>query len=131
MTRQRAVILEELRGVTTHPTADEVYEMVRKRIPRISLATVYRNLELMAREGLIQRLDVAGGPKRYDGDPGLHYHVRCVRCGRVDDVHGIPPVDLPQARLEQVTGYRLLAHRLEFRGVCPACRGAEGPGAGS
>ncbi|MGE5577510.1 MAG: Fur family transcriptional regulator, partial [Syntrophothermus sp.] len=53
MTRQRQIILEELKNVTTHPTADEVYEMVRRRLPRISLGTVYRNLELLAEEGII------------------------------------------------------------------------------
>ena len=51
MTRQRRVILEELRNVNTHPSADEVYEMVRKRLPRISLGTVYRNLELLCSQG--------------------------------------------------------------------------------
>ena len=60
MTRQRRVILEALRGTTSHPTADEVYEMVRRRLPRISLGTVYRNLEILSGEGLVAKLEMAG-----------------------------------------------------------------------
>ena len=60
MTRQRAVILEELRKVKTHPTADELYSIVRERLPRISLGTVYRNLDFLADTGEIRRLEAAG-----------------------------------------------------------------------
>jgi len=63
MTRQRRIILEELRKVDSHPTADEVYEMVRRQLPRISLGTVYRNLEILSREGLIQKV-VLGARRR-------------------------------------------------------------------
>ena len=59
LTTQRQIILEELSKVTSHPTANEVYDMVRKRLPRIGLGTVYRNLELMAESGLILKLDSA------------------------------------------------------------------------
>ena len=58
MTRQRQIILEELRKVVTHPSADEVYEMVRKRLPRISLGTIYRNLEILSENGDIQKLEL-------------------------------------------------------------------------
>ena len=84
MTRQRRVILQELQKVTTHPTADQVYDMVRKKLPRISLATVYRNLDLLAQDGLISKLD-GGAQLRFDGNPADHYHIRCTRCQRVDD----------------------------------------------
>jgi Fur family transcriptional regulator, ferric uptake regulator len=86
MTRQRQVILEQLREVCSHPTADEVYGMVRRRLPRISLGTVYRNLEMLVKAGLIRRLDMAGRQRRYDGNVEHHYHVRCSRCGCVGDV---------------------------------------------
>jgi len=65
-TEQRAVILDELRKCRNHPGADELYARVRGRLPRISLATVYRNLELMAARGLIRRLDPAAGSRRFD-----------------------------------------------------------------
>ena len=81
MTRQRAVILEELRKVKTHPTADELYSIVRERLPRISLGTVYRNLDFLADTGEIRRLEAAGTTKRFDGDISWHQHVRCIHCG--------------------------------------------------
>ena len=64
LTTQRQIILEELEKVTSHPTANEVYDMVRRRLPRIGLGTVYRNLELMADSGIILKLEVGGTQKR-------------------------------------------------------------------
>ena len=66
MTRQRKVILEELLKQNAHPSADEIYQMVRRRMPRISLGTVYRNLEVLASMGKIQKLELSGALKRYD-----------------------------------------------------------------
>lgn len=126
MTRQRQVILEELRKVTSHPTADEVYEMVRRRIPHVSLGTVYRNLELLSATGEIQTLELAGTQKRFDGNPANHYHARCLRCGRVVDL------DLPLKALNgleeavaEASGFKVVGHRLKFLGVCPKCQKEE------
>ena len=68
MTRQRRVILEELRKVNNHPSAYEIYEFVRKRLPRISLGTVYRNLEILSESGDIQKLEPGCSLKRFDGN---------------------------------------------------------------
>lgn len=121
MTRQRRIILEELKRVTSHPTADEVYEMVRRRLPHISLGTVYRNLELLSEGGEIQKLEAVSAQKRFDGNPDNHYHIRCTGCLRIDDLD-----------IEQITGiedivksqgdYEIIGHRLEFIGLCPRCR---------
>lgn len=120
MTKQRQVILEELRSVTSHPTADDMYDMVRRRLPNVSLGTVYRNLEILAESGVVQKLDVGGTKKRFDGNVAVHYHLRCAVCGRVDDVHMDPGVDL-EAMAAAVTDFTILRHRLEFIGVCPGC----------
>ena len=72
-----------------HPTADEVYQVVRKRLPRISLGTVYRNLDVLSESGEISRLDRCGAQYRFDGDLEQHYHIRCSSCGRVDDIEGV------------------------------------------
>jgi len=120
MTRQRRIILEELRKVKYHPSADELYRLVRRKLPRISLGTVYRNLDLLSRAGLIQRLEVGGTQKRFDGDITGHYHKRCVACGKVEDVwvQEIPAI----ARVvRQIADYEIIAHRLEFLGFCPDC----------
>ena len=119
-TRQRRVLLEELRGLKTHPTADELYARVRKRLPRISLGTVYRNLEQFVRDGTIRRID-DGAQRRFDGDVHDHYHVRCVRCGRVGDVE-IARIKEVEREAQRVSGYRITGHRVVFTGLCPACR---------
>ena len=119
-TKQRKIILEELQKVTSHPTAVELYEMVRPRMPKISLGTVYRNLDLLAERGTIQKLAPGRTEARFDGNPDCHYHVRCVRCGRVDDLHDLP-ADLVGDELKEVGGYQILGHRLEFVGICPGC----------
>ena len=119
MTHQREVILEELRKLKTHPTADELYDIVKRRLPRISLATVYRNLELLADLGLIQRLEVAGRAKRYDGNPRNHYHVRCLRCGRVGDVK-VGATFSPEEVVAE--GFEIRGFRVEFEGICENCQ---------
>ncbi len=78
LTKQRKVIVEELTKSTDHPTAGDIYDTVRKRLPRISLATVYRNLELLAAHGVIQKLELCGSPARFDARRDGHYHIRCV-----------------------------------------------------
>ena len=120
MTRQRRVILEELRKVSTHPSADEDYESVRKRLPRISLGTVYRNLEILSESGDIQKLEPGCSLKRFDGNPTEHCHIRCVRCGRLADAPMIPDLEIDLGRVNS-TEFEIIGHRLEFLGVCPKC----------
>lgn len=120
MTRQRKVILEELRNLRNHPTADEVYDVVRKRIPRISLGTVYRNLEILSELGEIKKLEFGGTVKRFDGDPEDHYHIRCSLCDRVDNAP-MPHLENIEDRINLETDYRIIGHRLEFFGLCPEC----------
>ena len=120
MTRQRKVILEELRKVDTHPSADEVYEMVRKRLPRISLGTVYRNLEILSECGEIQKLELGCNLKRFDGNSENHYHIRCIHCHRMVDA----PADFDVAvnhDLKNATDFKIIGHKLEFIGICPDC----------
>lgn len=121
---QKRAILEELRRVTTHPTADELFMMVRKRIPKISLGTVYRNLDRLVAEGEIQKIATGEGITRFDGTPSPHYHIRCIRCGRVDDVSMGYDSGLDQA-LQERSGYAVMGHSIEFKGVCPECRGRD------
>ncbi len=121
MTKQRQVILEELRKVKTHPTADDMYQMLRLRMPKISLGTVYRNLEILSETGIIQKLDVGGTQKRFDADISIHSHVRCMDCGRVADIPVSPNFDI-EAEAQKMTNFEIYRHRLEFSGLCPECR---------
>ncbi|HEB51171.1 MAG TPA: transcriptional repressor [Desulfobulbus sp.] len=121
LTTQRQIILEELAKVKTHPTASELYDMVRKRLPRIGLGTVYRNLELMAENGMILKLEVGGTQKRFDATTEDHYHIRCSQCGRVDDID-IPVIDSLVESAAESTEYQILGHHVEFTGICPDCQ---------
>lgn len=123
LSKQRKVILEELRKVKTHPTADEVYDMVRKIIPRISLGTVYRNLEFLSNKGLVLKLGAPGEQKRFDGTPEPHPHIRCAVCTRVVDVEC--DVEVPAIPEEYAAGFKILSTNVEFVGVCPQCQEAQ------
>src|SRR5512144_998684 len=96
---QRDVVLEIVQSTMDHPTAAWVHRQARRRLPRISLATVYRNLKRLAEQGLIREIQAAGSASRFDGNTGRHYHVRCLGCGRVNDL----PVSV-DLRLEERAG---------------------------
>ena len=121
LTTQRQIILEELSKVKTHPTASELYDMVRKRLPRIGLGTVYRNLELMAENGMILKLEVGGTQKRFDATTDTHYHIRCSTCGKVDDID-TPVMDELVKEAASSSTYQVLGHHVEFTGICPSCQ---------
>jgi len=120
LSKQRKVILEELRKVKTHPTADEVYDMVRKIIPRISLGTVYRNLEFLSSKGLVLKLGAPGAQKRFDGTPEPHPHIRCAICTAVADVEC--EIEVPEIPSSCTSGFKILNTNVEFVGVCPKCQ---------
>ncbi|NLW80645.1 MAG: transcriptional repressor [Desulfovibrionales bacterium] len=125
LTNQRRIILEELQSVSTHPTADEVYGLVRQKMPRISLGTVYRNLEVLSSLGLVRKLENAAGQKRFDGDTSPHHHIRCEVCGKVGDIYDAPDISGIEKGLHsdfQVTGFIL-----EFSGICPHCQARQQP----
>lgn len=121
MTNQREMILQELQDSKEHLTADELYERVKQKMPRISLATVYRNLEILSDIGMINKLEVSGRQKRFDWDTRDHDHIYCVQCHRVDNL------ELDRSKLavipsEETKGYAVSGYRLEFSGLCPRCR---------
>jgi len=120
LTRPRQMILDVVRATDAHPTAAFVYRRVRRRLPRVSLATVYRNLRMLAAEGfLAERADTAG--MRFDGNTGPHDHFTCLACGRIYDV----PARADRAmrrRLPARTGLEILEQRTEYYGRCGACR---------
>lgn len=121
MTSQRRIILQELREWHGHPTADQIYGRVRQRLPRISLGTVYRNLEVLAAQGLIQKLDGIGTQRRFDSSPQRHFHVRCLQCGTVDDIRTESTFSIEDIHL-QPSDYEICGMHLEFLGLCPDCR---------
>lgn len=120
-TYQRKIVLEELRKTTAHPTADELYEAVRKRIPNISLGTVYRNLEILSACGQVLKLDLGEGKKRFDATTEPHYHLRCIKCGRVIDVPYIPIDKEIENHLREIGSFRITSFQAHFEGICEKC----------
>jgi len=120
MTRQRRTILEILGREHWHPSGDEVYRLARRRLPRISLGTVYRNLDLLSEQGLIRRIELGGRQRRFDGRLAPHCHVRCIVCAHIEDVMYRPPVSLGKAAA-QLEGWEVSEYMLELMGRCPGC----------
>ena len=123
LTAPRHAVLEVVRGINTHPTAEEVHRLVIRRAPRVSLGTVYRNLRLLVDAGLLGELP---GPRaRFDGNTRAHHHFTCLRCGRITDVEA--PVAEPHSRalskgVEVRTGLTTTHHRIDFFGLCRECQ---------
>lgn len=127
LTGPRRAILDVVRTTESHPTAETVHRMVRRRLPHVSLGTVYRNLRLLVAEGLVKELP--GPHARFDGNTSDHHHFTCLRCGRIQDIEGT--LTLPHARVlcRRVAahgGVSVAHHRIEFYGRCAACGGASG-----
>jgi Fur family ferric uptake transcriptional regulator len=103
-----------------HPTAAWVHEQARLKLPRIGLGTVYRNLARLAAEGLIREIRGGPGPARFDGNTGRHYHIRCLGCGRVNDL----PISVTkhfEDEAAQAMNFLVLGHEVEVHGLCPRC----------
>ena len=123
-TIQRTIIEDEVRALANHPTADQVFEAVHAEHPSISKATVYRTLNRLSDEGELLRVKINNGADHFDHQTFDHYHVRCVSCGRVDDVE-IPILGSIESKAAEVSDYRILGHTLQFDGICPACQAKE------
>jgi len=116
MSKQKEVIYSIVASTMTHPTADWVYDQARKRMPRISLGTVYRNLHRLCDEGRLLEITTKRS-SRYDANVSRHSHLRCLECDRLEDVH---QQDLKQPR--RIHGYKILESRMELLGLCPECQ---------
>ncbi len=118
--RQREMLLSVLKDTRRHPTANDIYEEMRKRDPKISLGTVYRNLALLCENGTILRIDTEHDSVHYDGFTHPHYHFICNSCGAVSDL-SIDPIDI-NAAIEEETGGDVTGHTLVFYGKCKKCK---------
>ncbi len=124
-TKQRQVILETLQKHTDHPGADSIYAEVREILPRISLGTVYRNLELLSEAGVILKLPGREGQKRFDPVVSPHPHFRCVQCGAIEDIPlAIDSVVSGGNMDEWIGGRKVEGVILEYTGLCARCNGS-------
>ena len=120
VTRQRTVILEELRKLTCHPTADELCDIVRRRLPHISLGTVYRNLSLLSETGQILKLNMRDSADRFDGRITPHDHFVCERCHCVEDIFLDDNEEITIAAQKKFDG-KIRSHTTTFYGICKKC----------
>lgn len=116
--RQRELIREAVERSSHHPTADAVYQEVRKKESNISLATVYRNLNQLADNGMIRRVVVPGEPEHFDHTMAYHEHMICTQCGRVVDIWPEKPL---HEQLEAFSNMEITGYDLILYGVCSVC----------
>src|SRR5262249_2149058 len=120
-TRQRAAVFDHLCQVDNHPTAEEVFVAVKRELPKISLATVYKNLEALVACGAASKLTYGDSAARYEIRTDHHYHSRCLKCGLISDIN-------PSARerfLKQIKapgGFKVEDYRVELLGYCKNCK---------
>ncbi|MDP3879586.1 MAG: transcriptional repressor [Dehalococcoidales bacterium] len=127
-TRQKELILRVLKSTPSHPTALWVYDEVRKEMPNISLATVYRNLKVLRETGQILELEFNTSPNRFDPRTDYHDHFICERCSLIRDID--EPVNHKRlnGRIARETGFKISYYTAEFRGLCRECQELEGDG---
>ncbi|MEG0752720.1 MAG: transcriptional repressor [Angelakisella sp.] len=118
--RQRELILNTVQSFPIHPTADTVYESVRQKEPKISLGTVYRNLNQLSEVGMLLKLPMPSGGDRFDGRLDDHLHIICSRCGAVADIE-LSALSQLDNDVEHQTGYRVTGRSMVFSGVCGEC----------
>lgn len=120
ITPQRVAIFSYLARCDIHPSARKIYDDVRKTQAGLSLATVYNTLGTLVEFGLIVELDFEGQENRYDTRLAPHLNLVCVRCGTIEDRDQRLPVALN--RIESEHGFATTGVRIEYRGICAACR---------
>lgn len=119
--KQRDAILEVLRSQKTHPTADNIYDMVREKMPNISLGTVYRNLNLLSKGGEISKIDAGLDQSHYDGIAKPHNHFICRKCNSIIDVDDEYDYEIDKKACPDIKG-DVEYHTLMFYGVCDNCK---------
>ncbi len=120
ITPQRTAIFQELLKARDHPTADNIYQRIVKKIPNISFDTVNRTLLTFSKIGMIKVVEGYGQAKRYDPDMGLHHHFRCIRCGRIIDFHNrdYDSIAVPAEICQRVT---VTSKKVVLEGLCGKC----------
>ena len=118
--RQRERILSLLASTDNHPTASWIYDELKKEISKLSLGTVYRNLNILSEKGIIRRFNFGSTFDRYDADVTPHYHFCCEKCGIFIDL-ATPVNERLNREVEKTSGFKIKRHRIEFYGLCDKC----------
>jgi Fur family peroxide stress response transcriptional regulator len=118
--QQRERILELLKETDTHPTANWLYARLRRSFPDLSMGTVYRNLAVLAEQGLVSRIDFGSTFDRFDANTQHHYHFICDICGAITDLD-LPVDESLNLRVRAASGLEARRHDIQFRGICETC----------
>lgn len=118
--RQRELIYRTVMENPVHPSADTVYEMVRRELPNISLGTVYRNLNLLSEQGALLKISLPNASDHFDGRTQEHCHMLCEKCGGVYDVD-TPNLEALTGSLCDGCGFRVTGCHVYFTGICGEC----------
>lgn len=118
--RQRELIYNTLAANKIHPSADEIYNMLKGDNPSLSLATVYRNLNQLAENNEILKVQIPGQKDRFDCDAHEHYHFVCNKCGCVYDIE---KHSLPAPLSGTIEGHSITSFDLTINGICKNCSG--------
>ena len=121
--KQREAIYNFLAGRKDHPTADVVYDNIRKDMSNISLGTVYRNLKVLCEVGRIRKVDCGDGLDHYDANLGVHQHFVCEKCGSIGDIFLGELEELKACAAKACEG-EIISTEVVFRGICPKCKKA-------
>lgn len=121
VTPQRLAVYDVLKNTKEHPTVEMIYNKLQPLYPTMSLATVYKSLEMFKAIGLVQELNVGEDKFRYDANVKSHPHITCTDCGRVDDVYDEMLFNLTE-QVSKKTGYQITDQKLYFYGLCPECK---------
>lgn len=119
--RQRELIYQTVMENQVHPTAEFVYNYLKKDNPQLSLGTVYRNLQQLSENGIISRVSIPDQPDRFDGITTPHYHAVCTECGSITDVFMEIMADI-DGLVASKTGLDIVGHEIVFKIICPVCK---------
>jgi Fe2+ or Zn2+ uptake regulation protein len=121
LTSQRRAVLEALKEARGHPSAEDIYLIVKKKNPRVALGTVYQALSVLEKIGVVGSKHWAESPTRYDLNVEPHLDIRCTRCGGVSEIPGVGLGELEE-HIRNNTPYEVTRATLVIEGLCPACR---------
>ena len=124
VTPQRLAVLASLEQRRDHPSAEKIYQEVRRQLPAISFNTVYKTLEILCHKGLVTKVNPLHEVARYDGETGRHVHLVCRRCHGIADLHRQPEA-FPSFTPEELQGFRVEHQSLTLWGLCPRCQELE------
>jgi Fur family peroxide stress response transcriptional regulator len=123
VTHQRQVLYEVMQGMEGHPSPEEVYARVRKKVPSISLATVYKNIHLFVESGIFRKMSIHHGSVRVEMNNEEHHHMVCSRCKAITDI-GEKELGLAPARRKLADGFLVERYSVDVIGLCAKCQQA-------